>query len=342
MTGTGSTLPGWALFASLYSLLLFVYVLPPSVSAQDTKPALHNWSSVEYPNLPTQNESVSPPKPSLVNNTNTLTHRISLDLYLSLYVPSVDRKLPGERPLGSNKIRVRLHPQGGTIRDPEPDDRHGGFGAGNSRGVNYTYIYSFGWGSNALEEAWLEVSFLGNVYWLEVPYGFTRNPADPLPTGGREHGRSSVALGMRGLGKAEQIVHWSYVHYSMGRIQNEWQLDLRLSNPRDAQAEVILYREDTKVGKSMFLWDLHSPRTDFTIQRRDRILQSTCMGIRLHEDGMRRSDSFWVNRDPSDDRCWGTAIIKVDKATYRCVVPSSLFVFQHGRVDMLGRKKEGE
>jgi hypothetical protein len=229
-------------------------------------------------------------------------------------------------------ISVRLHQEGGIIQDPEPDDRRGGVGVGDSRGVNYNFIYSFPWGRNALEGGWLEVTMSDRTYWLEVPYGFTRNPAEPIPVGGQEDGKPSLAPAMKKLGINDRVIHWSYVRYPLGRIQNGWQLDLQLSNPVDARAEVILYREDSKVGKSMFLWDLHSPRTTFAIQRSGRILESTCMGIRLHEDGMRRSDSFWVNRDPIDSRCWGTAIIKVDNQTYQCVVPSSLFAYQHGQV----------
>jgi hypothetical protein len=208
--------------------------------------------------------------------------------------------------------------------------------------MNYSYIYSFPWGRNVLEGGWLEVNISGQTYWLEVPYGFTRNPVDPLPTGGQGHGKPSLIPAMRTLGTGDRIVHWSCVHYPLGVIQNGWQLDLQLSNPGDARAEVILYREDSEVGKSMFLWDLHSPRTTFAIQRPGRILESTCMGIRLHEDGMRRSDSFWVNRDAAETRCWGTAIIKVDKATYRCVVPSSLFLYQHGQVRYTGSQENAE
>ena len=59
------------------------------------------------------------------------------------------------------------------------------------------------------------------------------------------------------------------------------------------------------------------------------------MGIRLHDDGMRRSDSFSFNRNPSkmDQRTSGLMTIKVDDREYSFTVPSSLFKYTHGLVD---------
>ncbi len=269
----------------------------------------------------------------MVNGTNTLTHATSFDLYLNFTVRSVDGKWPKGPPLNSSQMGARLHFVNGKILDPKPDDRHGGVGVGNSRAVNYSFIYEFPWSRNALDEAWLEVTVLGQTYWLEVPYGFTRNPTEPIESGSRQNGKPSFAPGMVESSKTNQIIHWTRVHYDMGRIQNNWGLDLFLSNPSEANAEIVLYREDMRIGKSMFLWDLHSPRTSFAIKAPDRVIGSMAMGVRLHGDGLRRSDTFLANRDPNDERCWGTAIIKVDSKNYECVVPSSLFEFMHGHLN---------
>jgi hypothetical protein len=130
-------------------------------------------------------------------------------------------------------------------------------------------------------------------------------------------------------------VPWLHAHYNLGRIQNEWALSVNLANPFDVEAEIVLYRDDSQVGKSMFLWELHSPRTAVAIKQPGaRVLESRGMSIRLHEDGLRRSDYFKFNRNPGDEeRCWGTVIVKVDDKTYECVVPSSLFKYVHAVAD---------
>ena len=76
-----------------------------------------------------------------------------------------------------------------------------------------------------------------------------------------------------------------------------------------------------------------------------RVLAGQGMGVRLHEDGMRRSDDYSFNRDPSREkgsekgREWGKVIIKVDDKTYECVVPSSLFKYVHGVTDNENTKR---
>src|ERR1700730_1276120 len=49
-------------------------------------------------------------------------------------------------------------------------------GPGYIRRLNYV----FPWGRNVLKEAWVELRLPGQRYWLEVPYGFTRNPQERL------------------------------------------------------------------------------------------------------------------------------------------------------------------
>jgi hypothetical protein len=132
---------------------------------------------------------------------------------------------------------------------------------------------------------------------------------------------------MKEMGEKDRILPWLHVHYDLGEIQNHWRLSVNVSNPFDTEAEVILYREDSQ--------DLNSPRIAMEIkQPAGWVLQSRCMSIRLHEDAMRRSDSFKFSRNPgSDERCWGTVIVKVDDKSYEWVVPSSLFKYVHGTPD---------
>jgi hypothetical protein len=133
----------------------------------------------------------------------------------------------------------------------------------------------------------------------------------------------------------DEILPWDYVEYDLGEIQNQWRAEVHVSNPFDAAAEVILYRHDTAIGKSMYLWDLHTPQTRIEIDDPlTRRLPSRAMEIRLHEDGLRRSDSFSFYRNPgSVNRGWGTAIMTVEDRSYSFTLPSSLFRYTHGSPD---------
>jgi hypothetical protein len=67
------------------------------------------------------------------------------------------------------------------------------------------------------------------------------------------------------------------------------------ANPFDATTELVLYRDDTRVGASMYLWGLHEPRTSVAIvTAQGRTVGGQCVGLGLHSDGMRRSDTFNV------------------------------------------------
>jgi hypothetical protein len=185
-----------------------------------------------------------------------------------------------------------------------------------------------------LEEAWIELALPKQTYWLELPYGLTRNPSDPLLPD-PHHGMPLLPPEMTKLPPADRFVPWLHVEYDLGEIQNHWRASLNLTNPGDAFAEVILYREDTQVGKSMYLWNLFEPRTSVEMRWPGGRVGSFETAIRLHEDGMRRSDEFHFSRTGSADkgRDWGRVVLKVDDQTYECVVPSSLFKYAHGTTE---------
>ena len=171
---------------------------------------------------------------------------------------------------------------------------------------------------------------------MEVPYGFTRNPSDPLCPANDLNG-PRLAAAMKKPPPDTKIVRWKYVEYNLGKIQNDWRLTLRQSNPCDANCEIELYRDDIQVGKSSFLWELDTPRTAVAIRSSDGVrLQGKCMSLRLHEDGMRRSDTFKFFRNPRDRRSWGTIAVTVGEKTYETVLPSSLFKYCHGATEANG------
>ena len=204
-------------------------------------------------------------------------------------------------------------------------------GLGYTRTLNFV----FPWGRNVLEEAWVELRLPGQRYWLEVPYGFTRSPekrlAPAIPSGDLLPRQRQ----WRSFHQADKVLKWSRVHYSYAQIQNDWSYELILSNPFDSKAEVVLYREDVAVGKSMFLWNLDTPKTAIAIIEADGTEHPGLgMAIALHEDGMRRSDTFRFPRIPSDARDWGTIRIKIADKEYERVIPSSMYNYFHGHADL--------
>jgi hypothetical protein len=233
------------------------------------------------------------------------------------------KKLP---PLG--KTLVRLHTPDGKVADSKPSD--GGV-IGSLGMIEYSFHYTFAWRRNLLEEAWIEVCLPNQTYWVEVPYGFTRDPAALLNPVEARRGPPKYPPTVK-PGKTDWLVPWLEVSYDLGKIQNGWSANLNVANPFFPAFDVLLYREDFGNERNGHLWNLESPRTEMKINfSKDDVLESKRMGIRLHDDGIRRTDSFKLDKSyTGTERRWGTAVVKVDGKGYECVVPSSLFWEQHG------------
>ncbi len=139
---------------------------------------------------------------------------------------------------------------------------------------------------------------------------------------------------MAELGEADHIVPFRHVRYDAGEIQNGWRLEVLASNPFDPHVELVLYRDDGRVGQSAYRWDLHEPRTAVAIvSHAGGRASSLQMMARLHEDGMRRSDHFHVFRRQHGRRGWGTIVATVGEQSYEVRVPSSLYLYTHGTAD---------
>jgi hypothetical protein len=241
----------------------------------------------------------------------------------------------------THHITAQLYREYGGVADPTPEGKRElnlplsvqtASRPGNME-LAYQVMTFFPWGPNTLEESWIEISMGTERYWLEIPYGFNRNPQDSLPPS-MPGGQPKAIPAMKHLTSHDRVIHWLNVEYDLGKIQNDWQLSLIQSNPFDSQSEVVLCREDMAVGKSMYLWDLHSPRTTLRVLDLNGagISDGFCTDIRLHDDGMRRSDTFQIGRNGGDVRCWGQIEITVGDKSYRVVVPSSLYKYIHGHV----------
>jgi len=187
----------------------------------------------------------------------------------------------------------------------------------------------FPWDTNALEESWIEVTMGPERYWVEIPYGFDRNPADPLPPS-FPGGPPRFISAMKSLTDHDHVVRWQTVHYDLGVIQNGWRLSLIQSNSVDAESEVVLYRDDVKIGIATS-WATDSPATAVRVlDASGTILGSRCTDVHIQDGGMERSNRYDIAHNGDEQRCWGQIEISVDNQTYRVIVPSSIYKFAHG------------
>jgi hypothetical protein len=200
----------------------------------------------------------------------------------------------------------------------------------------------FQWGTNALEECWIEVTIGQERYWLEIPYGFDRNPADPLPPS-IPAGPPTFIPSMKLLTGHDHVVRWQSVHYDLGQIQNGWRLSLIQSNSNEAESQVVLYREDVKIGTSTS-WEINSPATALRVlDANGAIIGSHCVDVHIQDGGMERSNEYAIAINGGNLRCWGQIEISVDDKTYRVAVPSSLYKYTHGhtpqQIDKIGSNR---
>jgi hypothetical protein len=198
----------------------------------------------------------------------------------------------------------------------------------------------FPWGPNMLEVSWIEVFIGSERYWVEIPYGFDRNPADPLaapiPSSKPYDGPKPITA-MKSLNSHDHIVRWKSVKYIVGHIQDGWWLEIYQSNPLTGICEAVLNRDDPSTGKAMQLGDLQSPITsiDAVDNDGDGVTSSHRVELRLHNDSDRLSDIFSFYGNPNYGRGWGHIEISAGNKTYRVLVPTSLYKNEHGHDEQI-------
>ncbi len=233
------------------------------------------------------------------------------------------------------KIIVRLHLPEGKVVEPNNENYPGWDGAGSSLGMTYSRMYLFPWARNRLDEAWIEVRLPAQTYWVEVPYGFTRNPTDPRPPTERDRGNPVFATAMKNLPQNDRIVPWLQVEYDLGEIQNHWKLLPNVANPFRAGIDLTLYHEPDSGS-----WRLDAPSTAVAIKTADGTSNEGSK-IASRENGLlERIDTFRIGADGCGDKAreWGTIIARVDDKSFGFVVPSSLFKYVHGTSDALHKQ----
>jgi hypothetical protein len=233
----------------------------------------------------------------------------------------------------TNSITARLYRANGEIVEPTADGKEllnvpisvSTFSGPNWKPSPQVMTY-FPWGTNALEECWIEVLIGSERYWLEIPYGFDRNPADPLPPS-IHAGRPKFVAAMKSLTEHDHVVRWQNVEYDLART-NHLDLSIKQANPFDAESDLVLYSD-------VSAWRLDSPKTAVRILDADgTVINGVCVNLNLNNnDHLRRTDTFNIGRYGDDLRCCGQIEIRIDDKIYQVTVPSSLYKYVHGHTD---------
>ena len=236
--------------------------------------------------------------------------------------PSGVRSLP--TPLADEqRIHVAMH-RGGAARPPL-DPLHW-IGIGNGGSTMYSLLAMFDWGRNALDEAWIELQAADRTYWIELPYGFARNPADPETTDAAA-GMPQFPPAMRALTGKDVLVPWMSVRYELGGVA------LEMLDACEGRARVTLDRTRSATAT------LDSPQMAVQIRRSDgRVLAGREIARSV---GPRQSVfdfASLVGRNETS-RTWDTVIVDIDGARTTFAVPSSLFLPGHRLADSGERRR---
>ena len=230
------------------------------------------------------------------------------------------RKIP-EAVTKPERMSVRLHLANGNVSEPLNPFQMMGILSGGG-GYSASRIGQFPWGANALEEAWFELKIDERAYWLEVPYGFTRDPLAPNPPASPDAGPAVVAPPMAKIGAEDRVVPWSKIGYDLGVIQNGWRLQAEARNDEAQTWFATLYRETGA-------WDVAETKTWPRIVYDDGSrVEAKYIGSRV-PDIFRLAHEFTFNTYPKDGRSWGTLTVTVDDQPWRVGIPSSLFKAGH-------------
>ncbi|HWD92554.1 MAG TPA: hypothetical protein VG938_09405 [Verrucomicrobiae bacterium] len=311
------------------------FVLSPAASFADepAAPAATNsfpqtptniWKYIDYYSFKPQQEWDG--RPMFLLTSGKQYDQVSLGLRLDIMEIA-----QGFRFFKTNAVTARLYRANGEIVEPTAESKKLLNAPISVETSSYPgeepipqVMTYFPWGTNAMEESWIEVSIPPDRYWLEVPYGFDRNPADPLPPSVKG-GAPQFISAMKSLTEHDHVVRWVDVQYDLGRTHDGGELSLIQSNPFDAESKIEFYADH---GPK----DLYSPRTEAHILDADgSVIKSRCVDLHLGDSTWGRTDTFdFFDRSTDDLRGWGQLEINVDKEAFSVVIPSSLYKYVHG------------
>jgi hypothetical protein len=282
----------------------------------------HDWAYIQYPwNLPNcPTFLIGWPSGPVPGGPSEIPRGLRMDI-LDL--------IQGLAFFKTNAISARLYRADGQMVEPTAEGKKllnapVAASAGFAEEPNPQVLTYFPWGPNVLQESWIKVTIASERYWVEVPYGFDRNPADSLAPA-NTNGPPRFALEMNSLNEHDHVVRWDNVRYDLGRTASGRELKLIQSNPFDAQSEVNLYSDSKSEN-------VYSPRTQVRLVEGDgTVITGRCVNIHVGDDYLGRTDTFnLIERGTEVPRDWGKIEVRVEDQTWNVTVPSSLYRYCHG------------
>jgi hypothetical protein len=286
--------------------------LSAAIHAEKLSTTGHHWEAINFPRITTADGTEA--QVYLKPENRGLDFRMLV---------STDDRAPVPAMFRNKTVSARLHLPGGRTVLPSDDMLNAGVGASNAGSTTWNAIAYFPWSTNQLEEAWLELRVGTEEFWLEVPCGFTTDPALVNLTATNALGTPMKAPAVKPPDR-KHLLLWQSVEYDLGKIQNGWSLSARQSNENawDIVTEVILYHDPSQTMG----WDLHTPRTAMQIRgAKGRVAVGRCFSLVEHDDKLRRSDTFKTESFGGSIRDWGTLEITVENQVYETPIPASLY-----------------
>lgn len=283
---------------------------------------LHDWEYIQYPWMPNCPTFVIGWPSGGTERSDDLSRGLRLDIL------NIKQGFPFFK---TNTITARLFRANGEIVEPAAQEKQllnapVSCSTMSSPGMepDVQVVTYFPWGSNTLEESWLEITIAPEWYWVEIPYGFDRNPAEPLAHS-TTNGPPQFVPAMKSLTEHDHVVRWENVHYNLGQTQDGGELSLIQSNPFNAVSDVDIYNFPKAPN-------VYTPHTDVRLLDADgTVIEGKCVNLHLDDYHPGRTDTFDLfDYNAADLRCWGQIEVNVDGKIYRTVVPSSLYKYIHG------------
>ena len=205
---------------------------------------------------------------------------------------------------------------------------------------NHTFVIP--WGPNGLDDGWVRLRLLrqGRSFWVELPYGFTRNPNDPPAPARMDRNRPSFPSVEKSFG--DVVIPWESVTYELEALKPGEAVQEYERRMDGASLETLKKRS----GASLTLSNPFYPAAELTLtglygpvqEPRSAISlggsEGRCISLAILEiNGLTRSQMFRWGTMPSEGRQWCTVRITVNNEERVMDVPSSLIFYSHGHAE---------
>ncbi|HWB04044.1 MAG TPA: hypothetical protein VG796_13535 [Verrucomicrobiales bacterium] len=324
-------------------LLLFLHVAgllmgpfasdgkPKEKAAAATAPeAVSRWESISYPVMTPWRKWIT--LPVLVPTVRVENkEKEGMILTLSYFLPSeFEQKKSGK--VEAEKVTAELYRnQEKPVALKGVFDSHIYWGSGPEgqyRELATTHAFTIPWGPNAFDDAWVRLDLKDRVFWVELPYGFMRDPKDPpAPEDPKRESPKTTPFSQKKPGPQDLIIPWEYVSYRLGKFREGGSVIVNVANTFDAMTELVLWN---------FSGGVREPEctvANVIVPGYEKTGQCISLTLEKSSDPF-RSQLFRYSRGSGDGRHWCQVRVTVEKEARTLTMPSSLVDYVHGHADV--------